>query len=615
MKRTTLSAAAALSLMLCGTIHTQAQNRDTATYNESVIVVGDYKPVLDQYYKINVAPRIVDTATGLQHTFQYNITPRRLTSVFQPTRIKAAKIVSEPTSRLYNNYLRFGLGNYWSGLLDGYYMSTRDKHLAYGARFYHNSSWGSVGPKADPADYAPTFYGRAPYSETQLSLFGRYIIKDNIEVSSSLDYTNDYTLLYGFSDSTLHAALLTRRDSISRSDYRSAYNHLAWNAGVRSLNTDINRLGYEVRTRVAQLWGHYQTDEFNASVDGTVHYGFPLFSKNKGIAYLHLRYERIGDHLDSLSPTDAPLGADTALFCAGRGVRSAANLLTIHPYVDFHLSQFKIHAGLSGVWDGSSDTLLSVASTEADRNTFCLFPDVVVSTNLLDDAMSLSAGFTGGLTPNTWNALRLYNPYWIANTPTSTLRHYDIFGHMRFNFSKRIELNAHAEYSTMSHLAYMMVDTSCYALGNVFTSALTDADRLRIGASLTVVNDEMLQAELAANYYAYFSDLDYLPYMPQWDASLKVNVNFKNQLLLHLQTTLMGKTKCGDPTLASVEPTVLPMRYGLGVEAEYIHTRAISFFLRFDNMLAQRYYLWQNYPSRRFMLMGGLTYTIPTRHM
>ena len=53
------------------------------------------------------------------------------------------------------------------------------------------------------------------------------------------------------------------------------------------------------------------------------------------------------------------------------------------------------------------------------------------------------------------------------------------------------------------------------------------------------------------------------------------------------------------------------MRYGLNLEVEYRHNKALSFFLKADNLLFQRYFYWQNYHSYRGLFIAGLTYTIP----
>ena len=46
---------------------------------------------------------------------------------------------------------------------------------------------------------------------------------------------------------------------------------------------------------------------------------------------------------------------------------------------------------------------------------------------------------------------------------------------------------------------------------------------------------------------------------------------------------------------------------------EYRHNKALSFFLKMDNLAFQRYYYWANYPSTKGLFILGLTYTMPTR--
>jgi outer membrane receptor protein involved in Fe transport len=45
----------------------------------------------------------------------------------------------------------------------------------------------------------------------------------------------------------------------------------------------------------------------------------------------------------------------------------------------------------------------------------------------------------------------------------------------------------------------------------------------------------------------------------------------------------------------------------LGID--YRYSKIFSLFLNFNNIGAVRYYYWDNYPSQRFNLLGGLTYS------
>lgn len=624
-----------ISLALLLTAQQAHAQRDSVVYNESVVVTGEYNPVLDNtLLKLNVAPQITDTNMELQHDFSYSIVPRRLTSIFQPTRIKAAKIIGEPATRLYNNYFRIGVGNKWSGLLDAYYNSTRNVRLTYGANLHHYGSWGTLGHKPSSADVFPVnYWGANHFAATEMGGFAKYILQDDAELSTNLNLQSDYNLFYGFNDSTLHAVTGLTRDDISKKDYTSRYRLLEWTGGIKSLNTDVNQLGYNANILLGHLWGRPEMSEFHMRLDGTVHYGFPMFKQYKGIAALQLTWDHYGERYDlsaialdnSLLPlgytpaaaTSAPMLADTNRWDKG--------IFTLHPYIDFLFRDFKFHVGTRGAVDqfspnesyatGNPDTM----DTHLTTGNFHLFPDIEVSKNFLNDAMNVSAGFAGDLEANSWNAIRLVNPYVAPNQETRATSHYDVYARMRFDFSKKLGMRLYAQYSWLNDVAGFCIDTA-YALNNLYRTNYVNYSQLKIGGNFTFINDEMLHMEIGGNYYNYddiknSGDQSFRAYRPTWDAHLSAKVNYNNKVYVQLQSLLLSRMTCEYGTNAnglSVCDT-LPMRYGISLNVEYIHTRAISFFLNVDNIACQRYFYWSNYPSRKLTVMAGMTYTIPTK--
>ncbi len=625
--------------LLLATLPVAAQS-DSTRYNESVVVTGEYNPVLDNtLLKVNVAPQITDTNMKLQHDFSYSITPRRMTSIFQPTRIKAAKIIGEPQTRLYNNYFRLGVGYKWTGLLDAFYNSTRNTRLTYGASLQHHNRLGTLGSTTDSVAFSPEYWGAAPYSTTDVRGFAKYIWKNNTELSTALHYQNDYTLFYGFSDSVLHENLALQRDDIARGDYKSMYNLVEWTAGVKSLNTDVNQFGYEANLLLGHLWGTPLMGEQHLRLDGTMHYGFPMFKKSKGIAALQLIWDNYGQRygMDEVAADLSllPLGYVPATLQAEPFVadsnRWGKGIFTVHPYVDFLFKDFKFHVGLRGSYDGFTpatdyeenaiydpaayDTM--AAHLTVDK--FSLFPDIVVSKNFMSDAMSLSAGFVGDIEANSWNTLRLTNPYLAPNQEVRALRHYDVYARMRFDFSKKLSLRLHMQYSWKNDAPAFALDSN-YALDNMYRVNYVDFTELCLGGNFIFLNDELLQLEVGGNYYNYGAinntgDHSYLAYRPTWDAHFAAKVNYKSKVYVGLNALLVSKMTCEYQHLANnaIAADTLPMRYGLGLHVEYIHTRALSFFLNLDNIGCQRYFMWANYPSRRLTAMLGMTYTIPTK--
>ena len=564
-----------ISALLLGATALFAQNDDT--YNASVVVKGSYRPVIEQAQKLNFPTEITDTLGRMEHEFRYSITPTRIKALYEPSRIKAARIVGEPATKLYNNYLRLGFGNYWTPMADLYWSSTRDKKKTYGVRINHISSW----------DRLPG-YGSNHFGNTAVTLFGKYIIGEKLQLSSDLGYEHDHNLYYGFHDSTLSKVFPAyTRDSISIKDYRASYNVATWNIGLRNMQLDPNKFGYAANVHVSDLWAIWGQNEFNLNLSGDARYGFEMMRQYKGVAYLHMEWDaytdglRLGDKMP-LGYIPAPV-QDT--------MRSWRNIVKANPYVDFIFSGLQFHAGLMAGWD---------AYTADSVTTFRLFPDVVVSKLLLDDKLALSMGATGGFEANSLNAMRIANPYIAPGSEMRATRHYDFTGRARWSISRKLEADAEVSYQLLrDDLTFAL--NPLYSLNNVYSPLYVDNNRLTLGATVAFVNDEILTIRAGGHYYAY----DSLPlYRPKWDALISADLNYRDRWFFHLESRLLGLMQADNDQ-------TLPMRYGVAAEVEYRHNKALSFFLRMDNLAFQRYYLWANYPSQRGLFIIGLTYTIP----
>lgn len=552
------------------------------TYNESVVVKGSYKPTIEQQDKISFPARITDTIERMGHTFRYNITPTRLKALYEPSRIKAARIIGEPATRLYNNYLRLGFGNYWSPLADLYWNSTRDRKKTYGIRINHRSSWGSLPD-----------YGKNHFGLTEATLFGKYIVKEKLQLSTDISYGHDHNLYYGFTDDMLRATLGMERNDTKLADYSAKYNLAAWNIGLRNMELDANKLGYAANLRLADLWATYGQNEFNLTLTGDVHYGFNILNQYKGVAYLHAEWD---GYAHSVSPDPSrplPLGHLPVL--QNDTVRGWRNIVKFNPYADFMFNGLEFHAGFTMGWDAFT------AATTLLR----FFPDVVVSKSLMRDALVLSVGATGGIDANNWNTLRMVNPYIAPGAEQRATRHYDFTGHARWTISKKLEANAEVGYAFLNDDLSFKLDPA-YSLHNVYQPYYFDNRRLAMGANISFVNDEMLTLRAGGHFYNYSisDDGTLLLYRPKWDVMASADVNYHDKWLFHLEGQLLSKMEADDGE-------VLPMRYGINAEIEYRHNRAISFFLKMDNLAFQRYYYWKNYPSQRGLFILGLTYTIP----
>ena len=593
---------------------------DSNAYNERVVVTSRYRPVVEESTKINVAPTITDTVSTITKSFTYDISTRRLTSLYEPSRIKAARIIGEPATRLYNNYLKLGMGNYWSPLAELYFNSLRSPDKSYGISLSHHSSWGTIGRPCDTLPSA-TYYGQAPFSLTDINAFGKLITNNSLQLSANLGYQNDFNRYYGFSDSTLMAETGMLRDSLNRSLYNANYNLANLNLGIKTLNTDVNALGYEANVGVQDLFANYGQNELGIRADGNIHYGFTLADKYKGIAYLHLTYEGF---LQNFNPVTLPFAADTMLSNAllnrddstGRSIlyaHSFKNLYKANPFLDFIFSGFQIHAGAVVALD---------AYNVAKGGKVHLYPDASVSKDFFNKLLIATLVAEGNIDANSWNQIRLVNPYVAPNAWSRATSHYDFSAKLRVNISKKMDLNLYGTYSIINDDLSFALDPH-YTLQNVFTPVYDSLTRIKVGGNFVFMNDEMLRLELKGNYYIYnnmrqqlvgdqYVDMP-LYYRPKFDVGLAATVNYNDKITGRLEFQALGRSPYATTTAAdgSDSTLYLPFRYGMNLEVEYRHSKALSFFLKADNLLFQRYFYWQNYPSYRGLFLLGLTYTIP----
>lgn len=564
--------------------------------NSSVVVQVDYNPVLEGVSeKINVAPAINDNIADDLPRFSYSITPRRISSMTSSKGPKAGKVTGL-YSTIYNNYMRFGLGHDFAGFLDFkpmadlYYMSTRKEEYAYGVRFFHNTDISSFG-KRDETTPSPNYFGRNLYSLTQLSAFGKYILNKKHLFSAELAFEREKSHYYGFSDSTCFAVLGMRRNDIDLADWAMAYKNLGLNLAAKSLNTDVNKPGYALSLDMADFWYMSHFSQRSLDFDANVHYGFPVFEKYKGIVYFHTNWQ---GYKQSSSQPGVEVG--------GRHV------LTVNPYVDFLFNGFKVHAGFALGFNGYD-------STEATSHNF--FPDIIVSKQLMGEAVSLTAGFQGRYIVNDWNAIRNMNIYTVMGPKTMATVDNNLYAHFRMSFSKWLILNVNIDNHFMKNAIFFRLDNAA-TLHNKYTPYYKDVNELCLGAELSFINEGRITISLGAEYSPnYGSDETLVPilYNPDFSAHLGSVINYKNKLFFTLRTEFISACDAQFEYSPSGVVTItdrLPARLGAAVGAEYIYSSAVSFFARMDNINTTRFYHWANYPESRFNFMVGLTYTFPT---
>src|ERR1041385_8132245 len=162
-------------------------NKASAQSDFSLTAVGDVSPItLNEVHKINDTAKTKDTTLPAP-AFNYNLQPKRYLTTVKLDTIRAAKISSEPLSKLYRTYARIGVGNYSSFMGEFYFESTRSKTAAWGT---HKKDF-SAG--SGPKDVAGKMSG---FSSQDFNIYGKTFLKKHT-LYGGFDYDRDVGYNYG----------------------------------------------------------------------------------------------------------------------------------------------------------------------------------------------------------------------------------------------------------------------------------------------------------------------------------------------------------------------------------------------------------------------------------
>ena len=249
------------------------------------------------------------------------------------------------------------------------------------------------------------------------------------------------------------------------------------------------------------------------------------------------------------------------------------------------------------------------------RDTFKIIPYITLGQRFMDGTFTMRLGVIGDVVRNSWQSLRMDNPYIGPNAETSNTSYYNYYFEADFAVMNNMDLGFGISYRTFENAPIFMIDSS-YMLNNVYKPIYVDYNLLQLGARFNYRLSEDLNVGLIANYYNYDlsdnSSIEEVLYKPNFDINLKVLYSYGDKLKFSLNALVLGNMNGLYFADRQVYYEKMPLKYGVDLKAEYQYMKALSFFVRFDNVAFQRYFYWTNYPSQKFRFLLGFTYTIPT---
>ncbi len=233
---------------------------------------------------------------------------------------------------------------------------------------------------------------------------------------------------------------------------------------------------------------------------------------------------------------------------------------------------------------------------------FRLYPSLTVR-YLYSDSWTFRVGYVPTVDEQTLSGFRRLNPYLML---ASEIRHTDI----------PIRLEAGAEFddrkSTSGRVRLSYLRSGSWARFSLLPDpVLQQWDVLYNGwSSIGEVQGDFAHSfssrtqlqSRAVFRYSGSDELDgSIPYLPDYEFRLLLRHEFPFDLSLQTTVQLVGERSTG--TDDNLSAWML-----LGMQLEYRFMKQAGLFLRADNLLDQKYQLWNGYRERPFFILGGIVF-------
>lgn len=544
---------------------------------ESIVVTANRK--IPTAYRIPESPKIIDTVIP-QSEVQYPLLSLKYETNIKLDTIEAATVkLIDKLPQLYNTYVKVGIGTTLMPLGEIYYNNTRSRKYIYGTSLKHLSSFGNI------KNYAP-----ASFSRTAFDLYGG--IREKNYTADGNFYTNSRGLhWYGF-----------KNENADRDSIHNRFTEIGTNFSFASHAKDTAHLNYKIGLTYLNFHDKKQKEDSMANWRGKENYfainssfwyklGKEVFAADLNIKYNGYKYGVINSVMN---------GVDS-------GRVNNNTIITLKPTVTTYAFDNKLKAQVG--FD---------VSVDANQKTkIYIYPIAEVKYSLFDDILIPYAGIKGGLKQNTFKSLSMENEFILSNVELRNEHNaINAFAGIKGTLSKRIGFNANISFANYKNKLLFITDTLSAKGRNQFRAIYDNMNITTIEGSLFYQLSEKIKIDGIGRFYSYNArNNSYAWNLPVFQIIARGSYNLYDKFLVNLEMNYEGGRRglvyaAGEGITEEDGQFAKKLGFiadvNLGVE--YRYNKRISAFVQFNNLAAQKYQRWYNYPVHAFQVMGGFTF-------
>ena len=541
--------------------------------NNDVVVTGGYTPKLVQAQKINEQPSISDTTVS-RFPINYELNSRRVTTVYEVDPIKAANVKGEPLAKLYRGYVKGGFGSYMTPYSEVFYNSIRSKKSSAGVHYKHLSSSGQIAN-----------VGYSGFSNNELNLFGKSFIKKTT-LSGGIDYRRNVVHYYGFDKAKAYSQDSLNNEywgySLERDSIKQRYQLVNINASISdNYPVDSHATKYKVDLNYYNYSDRFIAQENAFKVAGDVSFYFKTYDFNvKGGLDIYKNQNAFGSN--------------------------NMTIFNLRPQITFSQPKWRLKAAIN------------IYATSDTSYGFKFIPEVDFDLHLYENIIILNAGTDSRLKRITYKNLTENNPWLISDIlPVNTWSPFRLYAGLRGSVSSKMAFNVRASFTpSIENQVFFVNDNSSGNL-NKLTYVTDNASLFEVNGEVTWQLHEKIRFIAKADFLGYTPDNELKAWhTPTLRMSYGGKYNLRDKIWINAALLTFNKQYYRDFIYGEagvVQPITISRELkgiaDMNLGAEYRYTKLLGMFVQLNNIFNVRYERYKNYPTQRFNVMAGVSYT------
>jgi hypothetical protein len=348
---------------------------------------------------------------------------------------------------------------------------------------------------------------------------------------------------------------------IRQEDIQQTFSQPYLNAEMQNEKNNSANFNYDIKLNGFAYFDRYGSSELNGYVEADL---------EKTIMDVH------HINLDIFATTDAYKDSS----------KQTNSILSFTPFYNYKTSAVDITAGLNG----------SILNKQ-----FIILPHFNSQTKIISDYLVYYAGWTGWIQQNNLLNLTTENPFINENPIFQYSQVQNSYTGFKGSVGSHFTYDGRYSYVQYYNLPLFVTDSTQINRFNIVYDRRTSINELHAELGYNV--NEHFNVTYTLEYFEYNLENEAQAWgMPSFVTTLGLNYNIGDKI--YLKADIFTRDRTFD--MIDYETIRINGAFDANLSATYVYSQYFNFFIDLNNITAQRYYIWYDYPSYGINVLVGV---------